>query len=217
MQELPNEDTEIKKRDDILSAAKKLFLEQGYHATTVRQIVQEANTSMGNLYFHFPNKLSILKVISKEFITILRNQIEKVHNYRFSPELGFALDFRMGYVNTLENPKLSQLWCIIQNTPEVHKYSLENKKKRLRTFFGDLIPAEELDLLAIAIQGISDSIFQQKREGQLIENPIMLSNMIIDYSLRLLGYPRDKIKRTIIKVDKIIKKEHDMLKEYYNF
>ena len=208
---------DIKKRDDILIAAKRLFLSNGYDNTSVRQIVQEANTSMGNLYFHFPNKLSILKVISKEYIDILRNQIRKIHDQDFSPELGFALDFRIGFITTLEDPKLSQLWCIVQNTPEIHAYSLENKRIRLRTFFGDRIHPEELDLMAIAIQGIADAMFQQKRDGKVREHPVTLSNTIIDYSLRLIGYSREQIQKAISEAEQYIQEEHIERDAYFNF
>jgi AcrR family transcriptional regulator len=210
-----NRDT--RKYDDILNAAKMLFLENGYHSTSVRQIVKEANTSMGNLYFHFPNKMSILKVIAKEFIEILRNQIIKIHGLGFTPEMGFALDFRIGFITTMEDPKLSQLWCIVQNTPEIHRYSLENKKKRLNTFFADRIQEEELEFMAIAIQGIADAMFQQRREGRVTQNPIILSNTIIDYSLRLLGYSKEQIRSTILEVEEYIQKHHISRDAYFNF
>ena len=208
---------DIRKYDEILKAAKHLFLEKGYHETSVREIVQEANTSMGNLYFHFPNKLNILKVIAMEYITILRNQIIKIHDLGFSPEMGFALDFRIGFITTLEDAKLSQLWCTVQNMPEIHKYSLENKRMRLLTFFGDRIQENDLDLMAIAIQGIADAMFQQRREGRVTQNPIVLSNTIIDYSLRLLGYPDVKIHSTIHEVEKYIKEQHISRDAFFNF
>ncbi len=205
------------KYDTILKAAKRLFLENGYSNTSVRQIVLEANTSMGNLYFHFPNKLSILKVITKEFIAILRDQITQIHDLGYSPEMGFALDFRIGFITTLEDPKLSELWCMVQNTPEVHRYSLENKKRRLHTFFGDRIHPDDLDFLAIAIQGIADGMFHQRREGNVTQNPVLLSNRIIDYSLRLLGYSNEQIRSTVHEVEEYIQKQHISKAAYFNF
>jgi len=49
------------KRNNILRTAKRLFLNQGYNKTTIRQIIKEANTSTGN--FYFPDKLSIYQHI----------------------------------------------------------------------------------------------------------------------------------------------------------
>ena len=208
------------KRYNILHTAKRLFLNQGYHKTTIRQIVKEADTSTGNFYFYFPDKLSVLKIIAKEFITIFRNQIEQVKNFGLSPEIGFTFDFRLGYIKTLEDPRLSQLWYIIKNTPEISNEILKNKKLRLQMFFSDRIPPNELNLLAIAIQGMSDAISQQKREGTLCEDPIVLSNAIVEYTLRLLGYSTKEIQNTIKKVDELLEENHSVLKkleDYYNF
>ena len=174
------------KRVEIISVAKRLFVENGYENTSVRDIVKEAGTSMGNLYFHFPNKLNILKLVCKEFISILRNKIYKVHAMGLKPEVGFALAFRIGYITTLEDPKLSKFWLEVRNISEIHYFSLENKKIRLKTFFGNRISDAELTFLAAAMQGIADSVYEQKREGNLSGSSSILSNIIIDYCLRLL-------------------------------
>ncbi len=203
------------KFEDIIKAAKKLFSEQGYENTTVRQIVKEANTSMGNLYFHFPNKLSILKYMCKNYIDILRDQIPKIHELSLPPDVAYTLDLKIGYINTLENPKLFPLWLVIRRIPEIHKYSLTNKKVRLKTFFGDLKSDEELDILAIAIQGITDSFYEQKGEGKFKNSPLKVSDLILDYSLRLLGYSEQEIKNAIQEADKYIEKENITIDEYF--
>jgi AcrR family transcriptional regulator len=205
------------KREDILKAAFRIFTEKGYEKTSVRQLVDEANTSMGNLYYHFPNKRSILKYICSEFVDKLREQIHNIHEMNFSPELGFALDFRIGYLATLEDPTFSKIFTIAQNIPDIHNHSLENKKIRLATFFGDRIPADELDYMAIAIQGIADAIFEQKRAGMLNVSSEKLSNTIITYSLRLLRFDCDKIKEVIKEADKYITEKHITLTNFFNF
>jgi AcrR family transcriptional regulator len=207
-------------RYSIINTAKRLFLKQGYQKTTIRQIVKEANTSTGNFYFYFPDKLSLLNIIAQEFIMILRNLTDKVKTLNLSPEVAFAYDFRLGYIKTLEDQRLSQLWHIIKTTPEVNLKSLENKRNRLVKFFGHQFPEQKLRLLAVAIQGISDSITQQKRDGVLCEDAIVLSNIIVEYSLCLLGYSSEQIKTTLEKIDELIKKNKDMLKdleEYLTF
>lgn len=205
------------KKEAITRAAFKLFTENGYENTSVRQIVDEANTSMGNLYFHYPDKLSILKYICYEFVEALRSHIAKVHDMNFSPEVGFALDFRIGYLATLEDPTFSQIFTIARSTPEIHKHSLENKKIRLTTFFDEQISPEELNSLAIAIQGIADSFFEQKRNGLLNLRSKKISNTIIEYSLRLLGFERDQIDQVVEEVDKYIEEKHITPSEYFNF
>jgi AcrR family transcriptional regulator len=46
-------------RQAILEAAYSLFLEQGYAATSVRQIAERANLALGGIYNHFGNKEAI--------------------------------------------------------------------------------------------------------------------------------------------------------------
>jgi AcrR family transcriptional regulator len=199
----------------ILKAAKKLFSEQGYDNTSVRDIVKAADTSMGNLYYYFPNKLTILQTICQGYIDILRGQISQIHALSLPPEVGFALDFKIGYINTLENEKLFPLWLAIRKIPEIHKHSLENKKIRLRTFFGDRFPSEELDILAIAIQGIADSFYEQKGAGNIDESALSPSYKIIDYSLRLLGYSPQGIAVVIEQVESYIQQHQITVGEYF--
>jgi AcrR family transcriptional regulator len=43
-------------RETILDAARQLFIQQGYHGTSMRQIASQAGIALGSLYNHFPNK-----------------------------------------------------------------------------------------------------------------------------------------------------------------
>jgi AcrR family transcriptional regulator len=45
----------------ILQAAYTLFLERGYHGTSMRQIAQRAGISLGNIYNHFASKEEVFK------------------------------------------------------------------------------------------------------------------------------------------------------------
>ena len=205
------------KREEILSVAKRLFIKKGYEDTSVRDIVKEANTSMGNLYFHFPNKLNILTIVCREFIRVLRNKIYKVHAMGLSPEVGFALAFRIGYITTLEDPKLSKFWLEVRNISDIHNFSLENKKIRLNTFFGDRISDAQLTYLAAAMQGIADSIYELKQSGELYGDSTVFSNMIIDFCLRLLGFSEDRIKSVIQEVECYIRREHITVDKYFKY
>ncbi len=53
-------------REKILFSARKLFLEKGYSKTTLKDIVKDAETSIGNCYFYYKNKETILAEIIKK-------------------------------------------------------------------------------------------------------------------------------------------------------
>ena len=57
-------------RRQVLDAALHLFSHQGYRATTMREIADEAGVSTGNCYHHFDDKEAIFRTLLNEFSTI---------------------------------------------------------------------------------------------------------------------------------------------------
>jgi AcrR family transcriptional regulator len=55
-----------KTRAEIVQAAYRLFLEQGYHGTSMRQIAQEAGIAVGGIYNHFSSKEDIYMAVLQE-------------------------------------------------------------------------------------------------------------------------------------------------------
>lgn len=96
-------------RDRILEAARRLFHEQGFHATGISTILREADVHSGSLYHFFPSKDALLIGVLELYIQLLRpavmdhaeqaatDPIERVfallNLYRSGLE---HLDFKMG-------------------------------------------------------------------------------------------------------------------------
>jgi AcrR family transcriptional regulator len=51
----------------ILQAAHDLFIEQGYHGTSMRQISKQANIALGGLYNHFDSKEAVFEAVFLAF------------------------------------------------------------------------------------------------------------------------------------------------------
>lgn len=56
------------RRDDILNAALDLFLNKGFHATSMSNIAKEAGVSTSHLYNFFTNKAEIAIAVEKQLI-----------------------------------------------------------------------------------------------------------------------------------------------------
>ncbi len=54
-------------RTAILQAAHDLFIRQGYHGTSMRQIAQAAHIALGGLYNHFPSKEKVFEAVFLTF------------------------------------------------------------------------------------------------------------------------------------------------------
>lgn len=55
-------------REKIIHAAQKLFVEKGYHSTSIPDIVKEAGVSTGAIYHHFSGKEELAREIHKTAI-----------------------------------------------------------------------------------------------------------------------------------------------------
>ena len=84
---------EAKRRDQILEAARKLFVERGYVATKMSDIAELAGLSKGGVYFHFVSKEEVFSaLVEDEFersMGIIRMMSEqKELDASFFPQLG---------------------------------------------------------------------------------------------------------------------------------
>lgn len=56
------------RREQILGAARKCFIERGYHPTRMEDIASAASLSKGGVYFHFESKREVFdSLVSEEF------------------------------------------------------------------------------------------------------------------------------------------------------
>jgi AcrR family transcriptional regulator len=68
---MQREEKSERSRRAVLDAALHLFAHQGYRATAVRDIVERAGVSTGNLYHHFPDKEAIFRALLDEYMEIV--------------------------------------------------------------------------------------------------------------------------------------------------
>ena len=66
------------KKGRIESAAKQLFIKQGFHATSTRNIAVRAGTSLGNLYNYYPTKEAILSSIISKYQKVIDERLKSI-------------------------------------------------------------------------------------------------------------------------------------------
>lgn len=64
------------RRGEILAAAKRLFLTEGYERTTIRKIAAAVGVSSAALYLYFPDKDAILRAIAESTFETLLARLE---------------------------------------------------------------------------------------------------------------------------------------------
>lgn len=90
----------------ILNVASRLFYEQGYNATGINQIIDEADIARGSLYNHFPSKKDLLSAYIEQaenlWFTALEEYLSAIKDPRskllaifdFREQEQFNTDFR---------------------------------------------------------------------------------------------------------------------------
>lgn len=72
-------DAAIGKRKEIIeSAARELFIKQGFHATSMRDIAKGASVSLGNLYNYYPTKDAIFESIINQYLTVVDDKLKGI-------------------------------------------------------------------------------------------------------------------------------------------
>lgn len=72
-------DEVIQKRKDVIEdAARELFITQGFHATSMRDIARRAEVSLGNVYNYYPTKESIFESIIDRYMQVVDNELREI-------------------------------------------------------------------------------------------------------------------------------------------
>jgi AcrR family transcriptional regulator len=74
------------RKEEIIAAAQKLFLEKGYLKTKVSDIVKSIGVSQGIFYYYFPSKEMVLDEIVVRYMTLHLAEAKKIlENAELSP------------------------------------------------------------------------------------------------------------------------------------
>lgn len=71
--------TNTKRQEEIVIAASKIFARQGYHNTSINDIIKEAGIARGTFYLYFKNKRSIFEYILDSIIVDSEKLIKRLN------------------------------------------------------------------------------------------------------------------------------------------
>ncbi len=105
MEKILKKDTDNKK-ELILRTAIKLFMEHGYHQTSLRQIAEASDTSASLIIYYFGTKPAIATAYIEEKMQTLRQALMKEVDIRSDPEL-----FCCTFVRLYQTVMASSTFC----------------------------------------------------------------------------------------------------------
>ncbi len=192
-------------RSKFLAAARRLFRTRGFEGTTIQQIVKEAASSVGNLYFYFRNKEALLKaVVSDAFETIWSVAEEAMASVPRGPGRLVALQ----HVNVLaafQHPDLAQLVLSDQYPSLVELIENVQEPRFKRLLAENLPPMSEVEMeLAVSVwAGAARNAMLQNFKKKLDMTPDDLSRYIGRYNLRALGLGDEEIDEALAAIEQL--------------
>ncbi len=161
-----NEELIAERRAKIVEAAMELFLKQGFHKTSVREIATNAQITMGALYLYISRKEDVLYLISEAIMSDLADSIHAVGQRASCAEtLRAHAEAFFGAVNRLSREFLL-LYRESASLDGAQLQALKESEILVRTDLADIIRG-----------GIASGEFRDVDPEFVAHNIIMLAHM----------------------------------------
>jgi len=158
----PTQNSEMANTEErILKEAMRLFLERGYHGTSIDDITQAAGLTKGAFYWHFKSKENLLKRIIHEYeVRFLNGLIQKVEEVKGGAiekfEKYFHYNAAFAYYNRELCISFDTLAAELVGAHHPIEYEIRRIYKKYQKFLSQLID-----------QGKKEKIFKKELGSEL--------------------------------------------------
>ncbi|MGN7312073.1 TetR/AcrR family transcriptional regulator [Alkalicoccobacillus gibsonii] len=112
-------DKKVNLKDNIILAARELFNAKGYSETSMSEIIKKANTSKGNLYYHFESKETLYLSILEEDLNKWLNDWQKYNKTQEKNSLyTFAKFFSTNSLNSFFHQATEEFYASTFNSEQ---------------------------------------------------------------------------------------------------
>ena len=187
-------------RNKIIKISRRLFLEQGYENTTVRQILKQAGLSTGSLYHFFKNKEEILLFSLKDALLEMSSLTDSMAVKYNEPMLRYALGIAIGTSEIFKYKHLFNFYNAIYKNESAENFMINLKVTRMKNVFNDLnlhFTDSEIHSRVLAIHGATKALVLAKINKQLSANLDDIYSLIISIALSEFNIPKKKINKII--------------------
>jgi AcrR family transcriptional regulator len=194
-------------RNNIIKISRRLFLEQGYENTTVRQVLKEARLSTGSLYHFFKNKEEILLVSLKDALFEMSSLTDSIAGKHNEPMLRYALGVAVGISEIFKHKRLFNFYNAVYKNDTAENFMISLKVTRMKNLLKDLdlhFTDNEIHSRILAIHGATRALMLAKINKQLSANLNDIYSLIIKIALSEFNIPEKKINAIIKLTTRII-------------
>ena len=194
-------------RNKIINISRRLFLEQGYENTTVRQVLKKSRLSTGSLYHFFKNKEEILLYSLKDALLEISSLTDSMAVRYKEPALRYALGIAIGISEIFKYKHLFNFYDAIYKNESAENFMISLKVTRMKKLLNDMnlhFTANEIHSRVLAIHGATRTLMLARINKQLSANLNDIYSLIIRIGLSEFNVPKKKINKIIKLTTKII-------------
>ncbi|HEX2867558.1 MAG TPA: TetR/AcrR family transcriptional regulator [Ignavibacteriales bacterium] len=183
------------KGNDILTAAIKVFAENGYHNAKIHKIAELAGVATGSIYVYYKNKETILQKIFEQLWERLYNElnvISKRSDINSVEKFDAMLDLLFDVF--IQDPALAVVFVNEQNL------LLQKKPKEFTPYYQKFIDLGE----CIVVEGINNNVFHPDVDVKIVRSFIFggLRFLLHQWAQNPGEFPIDKIRQNVKQLTK---------------
>jgi AcrR family transcriptional regulator len=193
------------RRQEILVAARELFIKKGYEQTSVNDILKIVDIAKGTFYYYFTSKEEVLEEIILDIVEEGARRAEQILKDKSIPLVNRIMMAIMAQAPEFEGAD--------EIKEELHK--VENAKLEqlyLRAMLKRMTPILQEPVL----EGIDRDIFHMEYPTECIESILLLGHMMFDcdvFEWKMEEYPR-KIQAFLCNTERMLGAKEGELKEF---
>lgn len=195
------------RRQEILVAARELFVKNGYEQTSINDILKIVGIAKGTFYYYFDSKIEVLESIILDIVEEGARKAEKILKDKSIPLVNRIMLAMMAQAPEFEgSDDIKEELHKVENAKLEQLYTREMLKR--------MTPLLEEPLL----EGIEKGIFNMKYPTECLESILLLGYMMFDcdvFTWRMEEYPK-KIKAFLHNIEKLLGTKEGELDELLN-
>ncbi len=175
-----NDDLELRserKRRDILDAARKRFMTEGYASTGMEAVARDASVSTATLYSYFPSKADLFQHVVEDAADSFSNRITEAADAEGDSETQLRV-FALAYARFMSEPFVRSVFRLVAAERRRFEGLARQFFQRGRTDFGGTLMTIMARLQAEGLVQIEKPSWAAGQLMGMIEHPTFLVPMV---------------------------------------
>jgi len=203
-------------KNKIVEVTRRLFVDQGYQKTTIRQIIEEAGINIGTLYHFFRDKEDIFLRGSEqtdiELVALVESLTKHEKDYVLKYAIYRALEFKM----VEKSDKIAELYLESYSSWRMTQMVIPINMVRNKLYFHEYnkdFTKQDYYRISMALRGMR-LMYIAERVHTGLNKFKEYTPFIIESALRAFNVPKKRRDEAIRKAMDIAKKRHKTI--YWN-